>query len=151
MTKTFSFIDYIGGDVNNVILNGFSIGIFLAVGYGIYKTLKPGTPETNLGSAESVVRTSKMHVGFDKKVQLDETKKVDSMIKSRISPKSDIGVETASAKTSDQMIQKFDTSELSFFGSELKKRLSQVKNIGEMRELYGDKLVDLYLGTQIGE
>nr|YP_008854717.1 hypothetical protein Gasi_Mp07 [Ganoderma sinense]AHA41715.1 hypothetical protein Gasi_Mp07 [Ganoderma sinense] len=49
------------------------------------------------------------------------------------------------------MEQKYDLSEMSTFGSELKKRLSHVKDIGEMREIYGDKFVDEYLGTQIGE
>nr|YP_010561581.1 hypothetical protein OSR58_mgp09 [Ganoderma flexipes]UYX56952.1 hypothetical protein [Ganoderma flexipes] len=92
-----------------------------------------------------------MHVGFDKNVQIDETKKVDSMIKSIISPKSDIGVGSSSVRTCDENVQKFDVSELSFFGSELKQRLSAVKDIGEMRDIYGDKLVDAYLGAQIGE
>ena len=63
----------------------------------------------------------------------------------------DVGVSTDLVRTSDEMVQKSDQPQLDILGNELKKRISQVRDINEVREIYGDKLVDLYLRTQFGE
>ena len=54
MTKNLGLLEYIGTDLNSVILNGVSIGIFITVGYGIYKTLYPSTHELNSDNSSSV-------------------------------------------------------------------------------------------------
>ena len=151
MTKNFNFFEYIGNDIDGIILHGLSLGIFITVGYCIYKTLKPTVDNTSGGDDSSDSSDGVSDFAPVSNVASSD----NSTLKPTTTTVTNIGlndsVYATPVNTSDFKIQKQDIFVPTIFVSELKHKLQSVKSVDEYREIYGDALVDYFLGINVGK